>query len=71
MSTDPLPGLERLLDEIYVGVERVSRDEIRRRATAAHLPARTLTRLDALPEGEYDRDEVAESVRLLAADSEH
>ncbi len=68
MSTDAMPGLERLLDEVFVGVERLSRAEIRRRATAADLPARTLLSLDALPEGEYARDEVSESVRLLARD---
>jgi hypothetical protein len=51
-----------------VADERVSRDEIVRRAAAAGLPAVTLSRLDALPEGEYAYDEVIESVRLLAAD---
>jgi len=66
----PLPGLEELLDEIYVADERVTRDEIVRRATAADLPAETLSRLDALPEGEYERDEVAESVRLMSAERE-
>ena len=33
--------------------------------TAADLPAVTLSRLDALPEGEYAYDEVLESVELL------
>jgi hypothetical protein len=66
MSTEDLPGLERLLDELFVGEERLSREEIRRRATVEDLPAVTLTGLDALPEGEYSRDEVSESVRLLA-----
>ncbi|NUR73727.1 MAG: DUF2795 domain-containing protein [Hamadaea sp.] len=68
MSGVPLPGLERLLDEVYVADERVARDEIVRRATAAELPAETLSRLDALPEGEYERDEVAESIRLMSAE---
>ncbi|NUT32171.1 MAG: hypothetical protein HOV79_03750 [Hamadaea sp.] len=67
---DPLPGLEDLLDEVYVADERVAREEIVRRATAADLPALTLTHLDALPEGEYARDEVVESVRQLTADRE-
>lgn len=65
---DPLPGLEELLDEVYVADERVTRDEIVRRATVADLPALTLTQLDALPEGEYAREEVVESVRLMSAD---
>ncbi|OLE29500.1 MAG: hypothetical protein AUG44_03725 [Actinobacteria bacterium 13_1_20CM_3_71_11] len=64
-SSHPLPGLQQLLDEVYVSDERVSRDEIVRRATAADLPAVTLSRLDALPEGEYAYDEVLESVELL------
>jgi hypothetical protein len=65
-SRRPLPGLRDLLDEIYVADERVSRDEIVRRAAAAGLPAVTLSRLGALPEGEYAYDEVIESVRLLS-----
>ena len=62
-----LPGLERLLDEIFVSDERVTRDEIVRRATAAELPAVTLSRLDALPEGEYAYDEVLDALRELPA----
>jgi hypothetical protein len=64
-SRRPLPGLEELLDDIYVSDERVSRDEIVRRATAAKLPAMTLSQLHALPEGEYAYDEVLESVQQL------
>jgi hypothetical protein len=63
----PLPGLEELLDDIYVADERVTRDDIVRRATAVDLPALTLSQLDALPEGEYAREEVVESVRTMAA----
>jgi len=65
-SNAALPGLQQLLDEIYMADERMTRDEIVRRATAAGLPALTLTRLDLLPEGEYARDEVVESLRLIA-----
>jgi hypothetical protein len=64
-SRHPLPGLEDLLDEVFVADERVSRDEIVRRATAADLPAATLSRLDALPEGEYAYDEVLDAVQVL------
>ena len=66
-AQDALPGLEQLLDGIFVSDERVTRDEIVRRATAAELPAVTLSRLDALPEGEYAYDEVVEAVRQAAA----
>jgi hypothetical protein len=61
---DSLPGLDRFLDELYVTDERKARDEIVRKATAAELPATTLGRLGALPEGEYAFDEVVEAVRL-------
>ena len=62
---DSPPGLDRFLDELYVTDVRVAREEIVRKATAAGLPAVTLSRLDALPEGEYAYDEVLESVELL------
>jgi hypothetical protein len=64
-SRRPLPGLEEFLDEVYVTDERLTRDEIVRRATVADLPAVTLSQLDALPEGEYAYDEVLESVQVL------
>jgi hypothetical protein len=63
---DPAPGLDRFLDELFVTDERMARDEIVRKATAADLPAVTLSRLNALPEGEYAYDEVVEAVRLIA-----
>ncbi|OLB65925.1 MAG: hypothetical protein AUI10_04715 [Actinobacteria bacterium 13_2_20CM_2_72_6] len=62
---DALPGLDRFLDELYVTDVRMARDEIVRKATAAGLPATTMSRLDALPEGEYAYDEVVEAVRMI------
>jgi hypothetical protein len=50
--------LDSLLDQLYGGQERLSRDEIHRRAVSADLPAETMSLLDALPEGEYAQDEV-------------
>lgn len=64
--TDEAPqttSLEDLLEEIYLGTERMSRDEIHRRAVAADLPADLMLRVDALPEGEYALDEAAEALR--------
>jgi hypothetical protein len=52
--------LDALLDELYSGQERVTQAEIHRRAVAAEVPAELLTRITALPEGEYSVDEVAE-----------
>jgi Protein of unknown function (DUF2795) len=65
-SHDSPPGLDRFLDELFVTDVRMSREEIVRKATAAGLPAVALSRLDALPEGEYAYDEVVEAVRLIA-----
>jgi len=54
--------MEELLDDLFTGHERLSRDEIQRRAVAADLPASELATLDALPEGEYAQDEGADAI---------
>jgi hypothetical protein len=54
--------IETLLDEVYVSQERVTRDEIYRRAVAADLPGELVTVLEKLPEGEYAQDEVEEAL---------
>ncbi|MEQ4301450.1 hypothetical protein ABNF97_08675 [Plantactinospora sp. B6F1] len=54
------PELDALLDDLYSGQERVTQSEIQRRAVAAEVPAELLTRINALPEGEYAVDEVAD-----------
>ncbi|MFJ8684870.1 hypothetical protein [Micromonospora wenchangensis] len=67
-TPDDLPGttqpdlrqLDELLDEIYHGQERLSQADIYRSAVSADLPAELLTRVAALPEGEYAVDEVAD-----------
>jgi hypothetical protein len=57
--------LGSLLDQLYGGQERLSRDEIHRRAVAADLPAETMSLLDALPEGEYAQDEVGAALEQV------
>lgn len=52
--------LDDLLDDIYHGQERITQADIYRRAVAAELPAELLTRIAALPEGEYAADEAAD-----------
>ncbi|WP_407940353.1 hypothetical protein [Micromonospora narathiwatensis] len=52
--------LDELLDDIYHGQERISQADIYRRAVAAELPAELLSRVAALPQGEYAVDEVAD-----------
>src|SRR5436190_13441888 len=64
-----MPTIEGLLDEVFAGQERVSRDEIQRRAVAADLPPEDLTALDALPEGEYSYEEASDAIRQRAPDT--
>jgi hypothetical protein len=54
------PDLDALLDDLYLGQERITQQEIQRRAIAAELPSDLLTRITAMPEGEYAVDEAAE-----------
>ena len=61
--SDDLSVLDEFLDGAYVGQERLSAGELQRGALAADLPAALLTRIDALPEGEYAQDEAAEALR--------
>jgi hypothetical protein len=62
-TTEALPGL---VDGLYVGQERIDRDEIYRRAVAAELPADDMAVLDRLPEGEYAEDELNEAIAQIA-----
>ncbi|MDW5323545.1 hypothetical protein R6Y94_06775 [Plantactinospora sp. KLBMP9567] len=54
------PELDALLDDLYAGQERLTQSEIQRRAVAAEVSAELLTRITALPQGEYAVDEVAD-----------
>ncbi|MEV8509403.1 hypothetical protein AB0368_31855 [Actinoplanes sp. NPDC051475] len=65
--SDDLRVLDEYLDEAYSGQERLSSADLQRGAIAADLPATALTRIDALPEGEYAQDEAAEALRTLDA----
>jgi hypothetical protein len=51
-----------ILDEAFSGQERVTRDELYRRAVAADAPADVRSALGSLPEGEYALDEVADAL---------
>jgi len=57
--------LDDFLDAAYDAQERLSRGDLQRRAIASDLPAETMTRIDALPEGEYAQDEAAEALRSI------
>jgi hypothetical protein len=63
VTIEPAPtDLPTVIAEAYTSHERLSREEIRRRAIAADLPSAELTRVDALPEGEYAEDEALEAL---------
>ena len=59
--------LDELLDDIYHGQERISQADIYRRAVAAELPPTLLSRIAALPQGEYAVDEAADLLGGSAA----
>ncbi|GAA0491463.1 hypothetical protein Ade02nite_22570 [Paractinoplanes deccanensis] len=65
--TDVFRELDAFLDDAFDAQERLSSADLQRRAIAADLPATMLTRIDALPEGEYAQDEAAEALRALDA----
>ncbi|WP_213452225.1 hypothetical protein [Rhizomonospora bruguierae] len=54
-----------LLDQVFVGQERATQDEIYRRAAAEELPPAVLSHIAALPEGEYAQDEVEEALNTI------
>jgi hypothetical protein len=56
--------LEATLDEVFMRQERLTRDEIQRRAVAAAAPVDVINALDGLPEGEYAQEEVAEALQI-------
>ncbi len=60
MSDEGRVTLDELLDDIYHGQERITQADIYRRAVAAELPAELLSRIAALPQGEYAVDEAAD-----------
>jgi hypothetical protein len=63
--TDDFRALDEFLDGAYLGQERLTSGDLQRAAIAADLPANLMSRLDALPEGEYAQDEAAEALRTL------
>ena len=63
--SDDLQVLDAFLDEAFVGHERMTSADLQRSAIASHLSATAMTRIDALPEGEYAQDEASEALRTL------
>jgi len=61
--------LEATLDEVFLRQERLTRDEIQRRAVAADTPIDVVNALDGLPEGEYALDEVLDALSGTVEDT--
>ncbi|GAA2389719.1 hypothetical protein Cme02nite_75630 [Catellatospora methionotrophica] len=58
--------LETLLDTLFIGEERLSVAELRRRAVAEGMPPDVLQSVGTLPEGEYAQDEVLDALHTHA-----
>ena len=56
-----------VLSDLYADVDRLTRDEIGRRAVAANVPADVISILQAVPEGDYSLDEVLDALEEQAA----
>ena len=65
--TDEMRELDPFLEDAFDAQERLSSADLQRRAITSDLTASALTKIDALPEGEYAQDEAAEAVRALQA----
>ena len=63
-----MEAIDRLLDTLYTAQERLSRQEIHRRAVAEVLPPDAVLLVDALPEGEYTQDEAAAALAQIEQD---
>ncbi|GAA5077587.1 hypothetical protein HNP84_004048 [Thermocatellispora tengchongensis] len=57
--------LKALIDGLYTGQERVNRGEIYERMVAAELPSDLLQFFDRLPEGDYEQEELVETVNQM------
>jgi hypothetical protein len=56
----------RVIDGLYAAPsERVPRNDIYAHAVAAELPPDLMSHFDRLPEGEYERDELIETLNQM------
>jgi hypothetical protein len=63
--SDDLRALDEFLEDAFLGQDRLTNGDLQRMAIAADLPATALTRIDALPEGQYAQDEASEALRAV------
>ncbi|MCG5213747.1 hypothetical protein [Streptosporangium sp. KLBMP 9127] len=57
-----------LIDGLYTGQERVNRVAILERMITAGLPADVMSYFDKLPEGDYDQEELVETINQMIRD---
>ncbi|GAA2371440.1 MULTISPECIES: hypothetical protein [Nonomuraea] len=60
--------VKELIDALYTGQERLSRLEINERMTAADLPADLMAYFDRLPDGDYEQEELVETLNQMILD---
>jgi hypothetical protein len=59
-----------VLTDLYAGVDRLTSDEIGRRAVAGNVPADVISILQSVPEGDYSLDEMLDALDEQAAAKE-
>ncbi|GLW06581.1 hypothetical protein Misp01_17110 [Microtetraspora sp. NBRC 13810] len=57
--------LKNLIDGLYTAQERVNRSDIRERMVAAELPSDLMVYFDWLPEGDYEQEELVETLNQM------
>lgn len=66
VTSASMRDFETAMAGVFVGHERVSSGEIRRRALASDAPSIVVAALDGLPAGEYTLDEVVDALDQVA-----
>ncbi|MET9337802.1 MULTISPECIES: hypothetical protein [unclassified Nonomuraea] len=65
---EEIARVKELIDGFYTGQERLSHLEITKRMTAAELPADLMVYFDLLPDGDYDQEELVETLNQMIID---
>jgi hypothetical protein len=68
-DNEEVAHVKELIDGLYTAQERISRSEILARVTAAELPADLAIFFDRLPEGDYEEEELVETLNQMIQDA--
>jgi uncharacterized protein (UPF0264 family) len=60
-----MTDVEVVVADLYTGAERITSDEMQRRAVAADAPSDVIAVLAAVPQGEYALDELLDAIGVL------